>query len=170
MPNAKFFNCVDFPVNFRMIWLPGNPAVQLEPGQIIEGPFEKLITYNFLRPIQQQNINPNLSTQDNQGKYLDESVQKDVEEQARLAEKHRETFVNTTPPADTAPSSDQSVVDGWENLQLPFDPMNCNWIKVKATELEEAAKILGITVDENIPPKKKKWELVRLIKAAVGKE
>jgi len=169
MSNAKFFNCVDFPVNFRLIWLPGNPAIKLEPGQIIEGPFEKLNSYNFLRPIQQQNINTNLTLQDNEGKFINDVVRKDVEEQEILAQKHRESFVSESYDNDDDIEIIE-VVDDWENLELPFDPTNCNWIKVKLTELEEAAKILGIPVDESIPPKKKKWELVRLIKSAIGKE
>lgn len=169
MPNAKFFNCVDFDVNFRMIWLPNNPAVKLKPGQIIEGPFELLMTYNFLRPLQQQNINPiNTPTQDEKGNYLDEEVQKDVEEKEQLAEKHAKSFASDAQPREDE-ETPVNVVDDWQNLELPFDPTNCNWIKVKQADLEEAAKILGIGVDESVPPKKRKWDLVRKVKAAIGK-
>lgn len=177
MQNSKFFNCVDFPVNFRLMWLPGNPAVRLEPGAIIEGPFETLITYNFLRPIQQNSLNnSDLTIQDNAGKYVDVEVQKDVDEQSRLAEKHKKEFSldeisedHQEPKEDTSTTEeDYQYVEGWESIKLPIDPKNCNWIKTKNTVLETTAEALGFDLSklETISGKSKKWELVRFIKAA----
>ena len=165
MSNAKFFNCVDFPVNFRLIWLPNNPAIQLQPGQIIEGPYELLITYNFLRPLQQQTIKSvSLSTQDEQGNYLDETINTDMKEKEQWAETHRVSFLKEN--GEQNDETDIPIDIKIDTSELPFDPKDCNWIKVTLADLEKAANILKVDMSSltGVAPKKRKWELVRLIK------
>lgn len=160
---GKFFNCVDFPVNFRMIWLPGSPAIKIQPGQVIEGPYGLLASYNFLRPLGMQwNSVPEVKViREPTPVVYREDVERDIKDQETLA----------ISVGDSFRQEEIKVVENTETLELPFDINAPNWVKLTAEQLEESAKKLNVWDDviEKMSAGKRKWELIRRIKKALGK-
>lgn len=168
--NGKFFNCYDFEVKFRLFWLPNNPPISLKPGETIEGPVEYLKSFQFLRPIPVDFNRVATVTQDNKGQFLnyDDLVKFDIKRQEDLANKYKAELGKK----EDNPTVDNEVipVEDLKPVELPFDPQSVNWVKVSMDDLNEAAEMLGVDKSgiESLPAKKRKWELVRLIKKAVG--
>jgi hypothetical protein len=171
--NGKFFNSMDFPVHFRLFWLPGNPAIKLEPGMPIEGPVEYLKTFSFLRPVPFDFNKVNAYTQDNRGQFLtlDKQIQNDIQNQESLAQKYRNQPQDLVAEKPIEPIIEAKLVDNPSVLELPFDPDSVNWVKITNSDLETACRVLQINMAEvdKMAPKKKKWEMIRLIKKALGR-
>lgn len=155
--DAKFYNKMPFTVNFRKIWIPGNPAVALEPGHIIEGPENILRQYHFFAPLPFPFHTVDSVTQENRFQQTD----------------------NTAPTEPKIVTDGQSPVEPTiviageqEMANLPFDINNVNWLNIKITDLELACSVLNIDISNyaSIPAKKRKWELVKMIKKATGRD
>lgn len=171
--NGRFFNTMDFPVHFRLFWLPGNPAIKLEPGMTIDGPVEYLKSFSFLRPVPFDFNKVNVYTQDNRGQFLtqDKQIQQDIRNQESLAEKYRSQPQDLVPEKKEEVIVEAKMVDDVSALGLPFDPASVNWVKITNNDLETACRVLQINMAEveKMAPKKKKWEMIRLIKKALGR-
>lgn len=159
---SKFYNRMEFTINLRKVWEPGSPAIRVPSGGIVEGPYEKLIHYRFLAPLPFDFHKVDSTTTENFSISQEIPVIKpeDIKIQNAAEQKTAEPESNEGSLAEqTAPSG-----------QLPFDPAKVNWIQVKTAELEVAAKVLGIDLSalKDVPAKKKKWELVSLVKAKLG--
>lgn len=162
--STKYFNKMDFPVKFRQVWLPGAPAVELQPGHIIEGPAEYLREYTFLSSVPFDFHKVDAITQDRQFKFQDYPIDRipvvKLEEHAPGKEVE---FVE--------PEVKEVKIDPELLKKLPFDIETINWIQVKTDELEVAANVLGLDISSiaGYKPKEKKWFLVKLLKKALGK-
>lgn len=156
-----FFNCVDFEVNFRCIWLDGNPPVKLQPGDSIDGPYDLLIGYNFLRPLYHRQVNPPIQNE----------IIEDINNQKALRDKYKTTFVNEVRSREDDHYLINEPNEIYEEYnELPFDPKNVNWVKVNIKDLTIAAEMLDIDLDEvkDLPHMKKKWAIVKLIKEKIN--
>jgi hypothetical protein len=150
--DGKFYNKMPFTVNFRKTWIPGNPAAAIEPGHIIEGPVEVLSQYHFFAALPFPFHTVDSVTQENRFQVTDNTHVTEPK------------IVTTEPVVVRAGEQDIS--------KLPFDPKNVNWLSVKLADLETACGILNIDISQlaALKPKTKKWELVKLVKKALGLE
>lgn len=165
---GDFVNPMDFPLNFRALWLPGNPAIQINPGQTINGPIRYLSNYRFLMPVRMRMHKVSSITIDQDGSYQD--VGEDGEEVIKIDENDVVEVVSgeaTEKKEEFVPPS-QEVIDS-----LPLDLGDKTvWFKAKMPDLEKSCKILGIEIPvetQALNDKKRKWVIVRLIKEALGK-
>jgi len=146
---AKFYNQMEFTINMRKTWENGAPKIQLASGAIIEGPYEILAHFKFLAPIPIDFHKVDSRTQMPRFEFSETDVQPEVS----FIKIHKE--------------------DVPKEIQEPgeaFDPKSVNWLKVKVSDLELMCSNMGINIDHlaDKKPKEKKWELVKLVKAASG--
>ncbi len=174
--DAKFYNRMEFPVNFRKIWITGSPAVKLQSGEIVEGPYEMLSQYRFLAPVPFDFHKVESVTQMQNFEFTDHTVPVNQSEPVIISAPMELTSVNEyvqpMPAVGHTPESAEIVVDSSQAnaTTLPFDPKTVSWFSVKVDELKQAATALKIDISSlnGLPPKKVKWELVRLIKKATN--
>lgn len=157
---GHFFNKMPFEIKFRKIWEPGNPAIVLKPGHVITGPTDLLSQYGFLAPLPFDFHKVDSITMDQEFKYQDKAIENAVPTVIEIKDN----------PQEIQPTEKQEISPSNENVTMPFDPKNVNWLSVKVADLEQACKFLNIDTSAltNVKPKAKKWELVKLVKKAVG--
>lgn len=172
---SKYYNKMPFPVRFRKSWEAGNPAVELQSGNIIEGPAEMLSQYNFLAPLPFEFHKIESITQDAAFTFIDEKIVDIQTTEPELVTKKEEPAKEEpakeeTPPQssladETPPQDNQTKID-----EMPFDIKTVNWLAVKIEELEKACAFYKIdtTTTHGMNKKDKKWALVKLVKNAAG--
>ena len=166
--DGKYFNHLPHEVKFRKVWEPGAPPVRLAPGATIEGPVQYLANYPFLTAMPFPFHTVESETQQQNFSFKDMSVGQKTEPViiSGLPEQKTEPTIPAEPAVEPT-----VVVAGEQDLtKLPFDPKTVNWIMVKVSELELAAKVLNIPIAtiNSMKPKDKKWALVKEIKKALG--
>lgn len=179
MTDAKFYNKMDFPIKFRRVWELNSPPVELQPGGIVEGPFDILSQFSFLGQVPFDFHLVSSETFSN-GKFADIKITQQVEpiiitspfaKNQPIKERHE-----PTPGAVTTYKEyeEPQITVATEDIkkQLPFNPETVNYITLKNADLEKAAEILNIDISytSEMKPKDKKWELIRLVKKSLGIE
>jgi hypothetical protein len=170
MQTTKFYNRMGFSIKMRKVWEPGSPPIELHSGDIVEGPYNILIQFKFLAPLpfEFHKVESNTQTQNFEFKT-------DAPQGLDVAEGHTAELPpvvaddgHTNEVAPKLPETAQT--EDSDASGLPFDPKSVNWLQVKVVDLELACKKLGIDISalSNKKPKEKKWELVKLVKKAVG--
>lgn len=172
--NATFYNKMPFEVKMRRIWLKDNPPIVIPPGGQIEGPYDLLSQYTFLAVIQMDfsrvesiiqgpnyeyrdellEPNNNIKVVSGPDKIDHEEVEKNIEE----VESTKRDAIEEEPKT--------------EEIEVEIDINNPpNWLSVKVEQLIKMAKELNVDTAHtaNMKPKDKKWELVKLVKAALKK-
>jgi hypothetical protein len=147
---GKYFNKMPFSIKMKKVWEPGAPAIEIQPGEIIEGPAEILSQFKILSPMPSDFCEVESITQTQSFEFTEETKAEDI--------------VITSQPDTTTPPQEGTT------SPLPFDPHKVNWLHIKVADLEAACKILGVdtTPVNELKPKQKKWELVKLVKTACG--
>lgn len=166
---GDFVNPMDFPLNFRALWLPGNPAIQINPGQTINGPIRYLSNYRFLMPVRMRMHKVSSITVDQDGSYQD--VGEDGDEVIKINDSDvvevvsagsKETKDEFVPPS-------QEIID---SLPLQLGDKRV-WFNASMDDLHKSCEILKVEIPIDIMAlgdKDRKWAIVRLIKKALGKE
>jgi hypothetical protein len=146
---GTFYNKMPFAIKMRKTWEPGAPAIELPSGGLIEGPAEILSQFKLLAPLPSDFCEVDSVTQTQQFSFIDNKDSAPEEDKTHLAQPVK------------------PILDG---AALPFDPHNVNWLHIKVADLEAACKVLGVDISSlaALKPKQKKWELVKLVKIAVG--
>lgn len=173
--NATFYNKMPFEVKMRRIWLKDNPPIVIPPGGQIEGPYDLLSQYTFLAVIQMDFSRVESIIQGPNYEYRDELLEPnnnirvvsgpDRIDQSEVEKNIEE--VESTKREDTVENETKT-----EEIDVEIDINNPpNWLSVKVEQLIKMAKELNINIDHtaNMKPKDKKWELVKLVKAALKK-
>jgi len=174
---ATFYNIMDYSVNLRKIWEKGSPPVQILPGGTIEGPHHMLITFEFLRPVAFDFHRIPSMTQNNNFQFQDIRLED--------TNKHEFKIISQSDPHNVADQIDEiykeptvkeenpSAPPAISSGELPFDLATVNWVKITMEELKQSVKILKIQVPANVESmnaKTQKWELIKLVKKALGVE
>jgi hypothetical protein len=175
--DARFFNKMPFPVSLRKAWLPGAPALRLQPGETVDGPYDILFQFKFLAPMPFDFHKVEGITQNATFEYTDKKFEPSVNEPQIISaplkfegvkEKYQEMPVVHHPQ----PEAVQPIIIANEETikTLPFDPKTVDWMSIKTDELKKAAEILGIDLKalENVPLKKLKWDLIKMIKKSTN--
>jgi len=152
-----YVNPMEFPLNFRAMWLPGNPSIRIEPGQTISGPKEYLANYRFLMPVKMKMHKVSSITVDNDGKFRD--ISEDKEEVIVIKE-------SDVVEVETEENNDKASPDVIASLPLDLGDRKV-WLAATMENLETCCKILDITIPQHIMAlhaKSRKWEIVKLIK------
>lgn len=169
---SRFYNRMEFTINLRKVWEPGAPAIRVPSGGIVEGPYDKLIQYRFLAPLPFDFHKVDSTTSENFAFKREEFI---IPQNIPIIRPEDIQVKNCNDVQKEITSQDEQQLDNSDQKttstgSLPFDPAKVNWIQVKTPELLQAAVALGIDVNslQETNPKKKKWEIVRLVKAKLG--
>ncbi len=171
---ATFYNIMEYDVFLRKVWEKGSPPVQLSTGATIEGPYEMLVTFPFLRPVSFDfHLVPSM-TQNNNFQFQDIKLED-------INKTHDFKIISHSDPHNVADQIDEIYKDKVETVEnpsappstagLPFDLATVNWMKVTMDDLRQAIKVLRIQVPANVEsmnPKAQKWEFIRMVKKALG--
>jgi hypothetical protein len=172
MANARFYNKMPFEIKMRAMWLPNNPPIILQPGGIIEGPYDFLSQYVFLQfiPVDFHRVESIIQGPDYV--FKDELLPQNNEVRVVTGLQVPETITETKQEEQVEQKTENQPVEQQTDetlpTELPFDPSTVNWLGVKIEQLETAAKVLKINIShlKDVKPKEKKWALVKLVKDA----
>lgn len=159
---TSFINVMNFEVKMRAIWLPENPPIKIQPGQVIDGPPEVLSTYRFLQPVPiKMHEVSSVITQQN-------GDMQDVGENVNEVFTVKETDVVTI-PTETLQVSKTVTKDQLREVGIDIDE-KVNWMKFKTDDLEDICVKLELDTSacDDSTKNKKKWDLVKLIKESVA--
>lgn len=160
---GSYRNIMNFPINFRAIWLEGSPALKIQPGQTIDGPHEYLSAYRFFAPVNVNMHKVSSIINDQNGDFQD--IGEDSEEIIKLNEND---VVEYDEPDDN--QKVEITPEILESLPLKIGD-KAIWLRAKNNDLEACCEILNIDIPDHIEKddkKKRKWELVNLVKKAIG--
>lgn len=155
---GEYFNPMPFKLNFRRLWLPGNPPIEIPPKGRIVGPHKYLSNYRFLQPVPINMYKVSSITVDQDGSHQD------------IGEDEEVIVINDTDVVEvvdeSAPLASESQIE-----KLPFDvnQTDINWLQYKTDEFVKFAEILNIDISHIQPGRQKRWEILKLIKKALGK-
>lgn len=159
---GEYFNPMDFHLNFRCLWLPNNPSVRIEPGGKIYGPHKYLSNYRFLMPVPMKMYKVSSITVDQDGSYTD--VDENDDEVIVINENDVVEEIKD--------ENNENKISEDDITKLPFDinEKEINWLQYKTDDFVEFANILHIDISHIKPGRQKRWEILKLIKKAIGKD
>lgn len=165
--HVKYYNKMPFPVKFRKIWVDGNPAVELQSGEPIDGPDDILSQYSFLARIPVDFHLVNTTIQDSLNIYKDELLKDTNASNFHIITESKkeeidDTVIVSEPIVENKEESDVETEQNIDN----FDIKNVNWLSIKVDFMEKLAIKHNINIDHTkaLKPKDRRWELVKLLK------
>ena len=164
---AKFINIMEFPINMRAHWMPGNPAICIPSGGTVDGPYDVLVQYRFFRCIGLNKDVVETLVSDN-GEYQEDVILKELEEEIVI----KETDVITVISNDISAKVDEKCetvgisLSPKEKVKNYIESLGNNWIKATFDDLESLCQECGLFIENSESMKKVaiRWEYIKLLK------
>jgi hypothetical protein len=153
----KYVNIMEFEINMRAIWLPGSPAIVIQPQETIHGPEKYLSKFKFLQkiPPRMHQVSSIITCQDGSMQDVGENV-------------HEHFSVEPIEEIVSEAEAEPIQITRQQLLDQGVDIDDVNWLKFTTDKLEEIATNVGIDISHVEGNKKaRKWEIVRILKAAI---
>ena len=157
---AKFVNIMEFPINMRAHWMPGNPAICIPSGGTVDGPYDVLVQYKFFKCI---GLNVNIvETQTS----VDGEYKEDPEEIVIGDDDTVEIIA--TEVSVTSDIKDISKVSNTpkDRVLKYIESIDGNWVRANTADLEDLCNVCGVFIEnvEKMNKRSLRWEYIRLLK------